>query len=61
MNTIENINSMLAEIADEEQRAYMEYMIDCFLEEQEEINNQEELQKQYAMMAANADEECYME
>ena len=57
---IVDINLMLAEIADEEQQAYMDYMIDCFLEEQQYITqSNEELQKQYEMMAAEADAEYF--
>lgn len=57
---IDEINETLADFADEEQQAYMEYMIDCFLEEQEYITqSNEELQKQYEMMAAEADAEYF--
>jgi hypothetical protein len=63
--SVDEINALCAEIAEEDQRNYLENMIDAFLREQEELSNLE-LQKQYEFMqfaedAANADAQFYGE
>jgi len=54
----DDINALCAEVAEEDQRSYLENMIDAFLQEQEELNNLE-LQKQYEFMQYAEDAENY--
>jgi hypothetical protein len=63
--TLDEINTLCAEIAEEDQRNYLENKINAFLAEQEELEMLE-LQKQYEFMqyaedAANADAQFYGE
>lgn len=63
--TIDKINVLCNEISEEDQRNYLENMIDAFLAEQEELELLE-LQKQYEFMSyadecANADAHYYGE
>ena len=63
--TLDEINTLCAEIAEEDQRNYLENTINAFLAEQEELEMLE-LQKQYEFMqyaedAANADAQFYGE
>ena len=63
--TLDEINTLCAEIAEEDQRNYLENTINAFLAEQEELEMLE-LQKQYEFMqyaedAANTDAQFYGE
>lgn len=56
--SLDEVNALCAQIAEEDQLNYLENQINAFLQEQEDLQN-EELQKQYEMMSYSAELENF--
>lgn len=56
--SLDEVNALCALVADEDQQNYLENQINAFLQEQEDLQN-EELQKQFEMMSYSAELENF--